>query len=449
MPVSRSDCPPPGRAEQITTRIAYLVLGVGVSSWAALVPYAKARLGLDEAVLGMLLLCVGVGSLLSMPFTGLISGRFGCRKVILVSGFIFLAMLPLLASVESIWLMALCLFLFGASIGMMDVSLTIQAVFVEQAAGRAMMSGFHCLYSVGGICGAGGMALLLGFLAPHLAMLVICLFMIALLAAFGRHFLPYGSEGRNPVVCGSARYRAPDRGVVFHHVSERGHHSGLGRAVHDRRARYGSLPRRSGFRVFLRSHGHWAPVWRPHCAGARRCPRSPVRKPVRRRRVRAGGRRAVGMGFARRVYGGRSRRFEHRARAFLGYGPPEVHAPEPRRVGGDDHRLPRRACGSGAHGIRRPRHQPCDRLLYYTGADVLRGGRVSGRPLEGREPVFSESKENVRGERFQTYCHYVIAPVGCRDANRRLVAIGKGIRQTGAVGRAPDGIGRPPDRKSF
>lgn len=122
MPVSRSDCPPPGRAEQITTRIAYLVLGVGVSSWAALVPYAKARLGLDEAVLGMLLLCVGVGSLLSMPFTGLISGRFGCRKVILVSGFIFLAMLPLLASVESIWLMALCLFLFGASIGMMDVS---------------------------------------------------------------------------------------------------------------------------------------------------------------------------------------------------------------------------------------------------------------------------------------------------------------------------------------
>ncbi|MFR1533407.1 MAG: MFS transporter, partial [Bilophila wadsworthia] len=135
----------------------------------------------------------------SMPFTGLISGRFGCRKVILVSGFIFLAMLPLLASVESIWLMALCLFLFGASIGMMDVSLTIQAVFVEQAAGRAMMSGFHCLYSVGGICGAGGMALLLGFLAPHLAMLVICLFMIALLAAFGRHFLPYGSEGETPL----------------------------------------------------------------------------------------------------------------------------------------------------------------------------------------------------------------------------------------------------------
>ncbi|MFQ8737032.1 MAG: hypothetical protein ACLSAH_14335 [Bilophila wadsworthia] len=78
------------------------------------------------------------------------------------------------------------------------MSLTIQAVFVEQAAGRAMMSGFHCLYSVGGIAGPEA-GLLLGFLAPHLAMLVICLFMIALLAAFGRHFLPYGSEGETPL----------------------------------------------------------------------------------------------------------------------------------------------------------------------------------------------------------------------------------------------------------
>ena len=121
---------------------------------------------------------------------------------------------------------------------------------------------------------------------------------------------------------------------------------------------------------------------------------------MRRRRVRAGGRRAVGMGFARRVYGGRSRRFEHRARAFLGYGPPEVHAPEPRRVGGDDHRLPRRACGSGAHGIRRPRHQPCDRLLYYTGADVLRGGRVSGRSLMGGNPSFSNQRKMFVGKFF-------------------------------------------------
>ena len=137
MPVSRSDCPPPGRAEQITTRIAYLVLGVGVSSWAALVPYAKARLGLDEAVLGMLLLCVGVGSLLSMPFTGLISGRFGCRKVILVSGFIFGDAST--AGLSGIHLADGLAAAFSFRPPNRDDGrvLTIQAVFVEQAAGRA------------------------------------------------------------------------------------------------------------------------------------------------------------------------------------------------------------------------------------------------------------------------------------------------------------------------
>ena len=375
MPVSRSDCPPPGRAEQITTRIAYLVLGVGVSSWAALVPYAKARLGLDEAVLGMLLLCVGVGSLLSMPFTGLISGRFGCRKVILVSGFIFLAMLPLLASVESVWLMALCLFLFGASIGMMDVSLTIQAVFVEQAAGRAMMSGFHCLYSVGGICGAGGMALLLGFLAPHLAMLVICLFMIALLAAFGRHFLPYGSEGETPL------FVVP-RGIVL---------------------LIGVLC----FIMYL-SEGtilDWGALFMTAERGTEAS--------------------RAGLAFAcfsvamaiGRLFGDRIVQALGDARV-LGYGPPEVHAPEPRRVGGDDHRLPRRACGSGAHGIRRPRHQPCDRLLYYTGADVLRGGRVSGRPLRGGSPSFPNQRKMfvVSDSNILSLCNCTCWLPGCKPA---------------------------------
>lgn len=79
MSLSRHDCPPPGAPERATTRAAFFVLGVGVSAWATLVPYAKSRLVLDEADLGLLLLCVGVGSLAAMPFAGSLTGRFGCR----------------------------------------------------------------------------------------------------------------------------------------------------------------------------------------------------------------------------------------------------------------------------------------------------------------------------------------------------------------------------------
>ncbi len=199
MSLSRHDCPPPGAPERATTRAAFFVLGVGVSAWATLVPYAKARLVLDEADLGLLLLCVGVGSLVAMPFAGTLTGRFGCRKVLLASLPVVLGVLPLLASVESTAIMALCLLVFGASMGLMDVALNIQSVFVEQAAGKPLMSGFHGLYSVGGAVGAGGMVVLLGLMPPLYAVGVACAALVALLAAYGRHFIPYGSGGGGPL----------------------------------------------------------------------------------------------------------------------------------------------------------------------------------------------------------------------------------------------------------
>ena len=53
----------PGRLEQMSTRIAFFIAGFGLAAWAPLVPYAKARAGLDEATLGLLLLCLGAGSI--------------------------------------------------------------------------------------------------------------------------------------------------------------------------------------------------------------------------------------------------------------------------------------------------------------------------------------------------------------------------------------------------
>ena len=64
----------PGRLEQISTRIAFFIAGFGLAAWAPLVPYAKARAGLDEATLGLLLLCLGAGSILAMPIAGILAG---------------------------------------------------------------------------------------------------------------------------------------------------------------------------------------------------------------------------------------------------------------------------------------------------------------------------------------------------------------------------------------
>jgi predicted MFS family arabinose efflux permease len=93
----------------------------------------------------------------------------------------------------------LALLVFGAGIGTIDVAINIQAVIVEKASRRSMMSGFHGLFSVGGIAGAGGVSVLLwGGASPLIASLCVVLIIAGLLLGFGRHLLPYGSEGERP-----------------------------------------------------------------------------------------------------------------------------------------------------------------------------------------------------------------------------------------------------------
>ncbi len=164
------------------TRLVFLIAGLSMSAWAPLVPFASQRLQLTGASLGGLLLCLGIGSLAAMPVTGALVARFGCRRVMLCSTLVVLAVLPLLATLDVMWLMAAMLMVFGAGLGMLDVAMNVQAVEVEKAAAKPMMSGFHGFFSLGGILGAGAVSLLLGAgLTPLQAVGVIMLLMVLLL----------------------------------------------------------------------------------------------------------------------------------------------------------------------------------------------------------------------------------------------------------------------------
>ncbi|WP_434577721.1 MFS transporter [Pseudomonas sp. Z5-35] len=189
----------PGRLEQMSTRIAYLIAGIGIAAWAPLVPYAKVRANLDEGTLGLLLLCLGVGSILAMPISGALATRFGCRRVLSGGTILICLALPLLATMTSLpWLVA-ALFLFGAGLGTVDSTVNLQAVIVERASGKTMMSGFHGMFSLGGIIGAAGVSALLGLgLSPLGATLVVNAVLLVALFKAAPHLLPYGSESSGP-----------------------------------------------------------------------------------------------------------------------------------------------------------------------------------------------------------------------------------------------------------
>ena len=170
-------------ATRLATRLAFLVAGFGIACWAPLVPFAKARLGVDDGVLGLLLLSLGIGSVVAMLLTGVLSARYGSRPIIIGGGLGLTLVLPLLSAAGSPATLALALFAFGAALGSIDVAMNIHAVEVERAAGRPLMSGFHALFSIGGFAGSALMTALLSLRLGALACTLICsvLMLIAML----------------------------------------------------------------------------------------------------------------------------------------------------------------------------------------------------------------------------------------------------------------------------
>lgn len=146
---------------RLATRVSFGAAGFAMACWAPLVPLAKANVGVDEAGLGLLLLCLGGGSITAMPLTGWLAAKIGSKPLIIGGGLGLVLLLPLLVLATSIPVLAMVLMAFGASLGTIDVAMNIHAVEVERDAAKPMMSGFHAMFSIGGFAGAGGVTLLL------------------------------------------------------------------------------------------------------------------------------------------------------------------------------------------------------------------------------------------------------------------------------------------------
>jgi predicted MFS family arabinose efflux permease len=181
---------------RLATRLSFFAAGFVMACWAPMVPFGKANVGADEGQLGLLLLCLGLGSILAMPLTGWISAQVGSKPMILSGGLGLVLILPFLSVVSSPLLLGAALLLFGASLGTIDVAMNVHATEVEKAAGRPLMSGFHGMFSVGGFVGAGGITFLLSQgVSPVVS--AICgsaLALVALLLAWPRLLQVQGGE---------------------------------------------------------------------------------------------------------------------------------------------------------------------------------------------------------------------------------------------------------------
>ena len=172
----------------------FFLNGLLFASWISRIPEAREELDLDNGQLGLLLLSIAIGSVLSLPTTGPAIERFGTIAVnrfgaaCAAGGFVLISLaLPL----GVVWLAVPGLFLYGVGTGTWDVAMNVEGAAVEQHLGRSIMPRFHAAFSLGTVVGSGAGALLVGLHVPiglHLPPLA--LVTLALIWVGTRTFLP-------------------------------------------------------------------------------------------------------------------------------------------------------------------------------------------------------------------------------------------------------------------
>ena len=173
--------------QRLATRLNFFSLGFATAAWAPLIPFAQQRLNLNHADLGLLLLCMGIGSMIAMPATGALVKRWGCRPLIALALMLLMVLLPSLTMWSSIVTMAVALFIFGSAAGCLGVAINLQAVVVEKHSVRALMSSFHGMCSLGGLTGA---MLVTALLAVGLSPLMSTLSVVMILLVIGGVAIP-------------------------------------------------------------------------------------------------------------------------------------------------------------------------------------------------------------------------------------------------------------------
>lgn len=134
--------------------LVFVVNGLMLGGWGASLPSLRARLGLDDTHIALLLFVGGVFAIAAMQLGGRLADAIGARTVILTA-LPVVVVGALLVAVASTYLVAvLAAVCVGFGNGAMDVSMNALAVQVERSRARAIMSFFHAFFSVGNLAGA-------------------------------------------------------------------------------------------------------------------------------------------------------------------------------------------------------------------------------------------------------------------------------------------------------
>lgn len=129
--------------------------GVLFGTWAARVPEIQAQAGLGEGTLGLALLGLAAGLVVSASAAGPLVARLGAHRVTLGALALFAAVVVGPGVATGLADLATALVLVGLASGLLDVAMNAWAADVEAAGEETILGACHGMFSLGGMVGAG------------------------------------------------------------------------------------------------------------------------------------------------------------------------------------------------------------------------------------------------------------------------------------------------------
>lgn len=198
------------RRARVAAGLLFLLYGTTLGTWTARIPAIKHGLGLTDGQLSIALLAFAAGAITGMQAIGRLVDRYGSTRLMIPAAAADGLLLVLPAYAGGLPTLAASLFLFGAVHGTLNIGMNANAVQVQHAWQRPIMSSFHAVYSVGGFLGAavGGLYARAG-IGPRGTFATVAAVAVVLAAWSARWALPHRPQpaGRPP--------RAAASGVAF------------------------------------------------------------------------------------------------------------------------------------------------------------------------------------------------------------------------------------------
>ncbi|MFF5439313.1 MFS transporter [Streptomyces achromogenes] len=163
--------------------------GLIFAGWVVRIPDIKHQTHASAGALGLALLGVSAGAVLTMPLTGRLCRRYGSHPVTVVCMVVLALSVALPPLTHSAPALGAVLLLFGAGYGGVNVAFNSAAVDLVAASGRPIMPSFHAAFSLGGMVGAGLGGLVADSLSPTRHLLGLTVIGLLVTAVAGRTLL--------------------------------------------------------------------------------------------------------------------------------------------------------------------------------------------------------------------------------------------------------------------